>query len=86
MSTIKGFLKNRVLVTLFAVAIIWLSLSAGFANNASARACLYGVEVLFYTDATKTDLCGYSNTCLGEAWGCTTSRYREGEKIVCWCE
>ena len=78
----KRILKNRVLVTLFAVTIIWLSLTMAFTKTASMQSTLYQEEIFFYTNVSKTDLCGYWNTCTGEAWGCIT-QYRQIHMFIC---
>ena len=78
----KRILKNRVLVTLFAVTMIWLSLTMGFTKTASMQSTLYQEEIFFYTNVNKTQQCGYWNTCTGEAWGCIT-QYRKINLLIC---
>jgi hypothetical protein len=50
MRKVRNAMKNRVLVTLFAVTIIWFSLATAFANNASMQSTLYQEEIFFYTN------------------------------------
>lgn len=84
MNLAKRILKNRALVTLFAVTIIWLSLATAFASNASAQLCYCRFEFWYYTDATKTEECGYANMCTGESWGCVPTPYRDEHMIHCY--
>ena len=84
-SLAKRILKNRRLMTLFAVTIIWLSITTAFAGSAKTQSCFYGMERWWFTDATKTEECGYTNSCTGESWG-HTSPYFSGHAMVCWCD
>jgi hypothetical protein len=85
MRKVRNAIKNRVLVTLFAVTMIWFSLATAFASNASTQDCLYQSEVFFYTDVNKNELCGYWNACTSEAWGCIT-QYRKTNLLPCPCD
>jgi hypothetical protein len=83
--TFKKILKNRVLVTLFAVTMLWFSLATAFASKASTEDCLYQLEIWYYTDVSRTQQCGYTNACTGEWWGCL-SQYRKTNAFICPCE
>jgi hypothetical protein len=72
-------------MTILAVTLMWFSFTAAFASNASAQECVYSTtEHWYFTDSTKTELCGYLNNCTDEWWGSFT-QYREVQVIQCPC-
>jgi hypothetical protein len=76
-------LKNRALLSLVAITMVWFSLCASVAvNKTRASDTLLQNEIWFYSDVGKTELCGYWNACTGEAWGCVT-QYRIIHLIEC---
>ena len=75
MRKIRNILKNRALLTLLAIVMVWGSLT--FVLVPEAHACSPNdVETYYYTDATYTVQCGYrflACNCGGVySWGCVT--------------
>lgn len=75
MRKIRNIVKNRVLLTLLAIVMVWGSLT--FVLVPDAHACSPNdVETTYYTDATYTVECGYrflACNCGGvTSWGCVT--------------
>ncbi|HYP29498.1 MAG TPA: hypothetical protein VE262_22495 [Blastocatellia bacterium] len=80
MSKLKRVLKNRILITIFAVTVGWGSLTVAMAPPAYAcPPC--DVEYHYFTDSTYTVECGikiiFSSGC-GQAYksGCETPYYQ----------
>lgn len=78
MSRVRNYLKNRILLTIFAVVMGFGALT--FAMSPNSYACpSQEIEITYFTDATKTVECGgriIPCSCANTAsWGCST-RYR----------
>jgi hypothetical protein len=75
----KRCLKRRIRVALILVTMFLLLVTPSAPRQTSASAaCLWRARVHFYTDATKTTLCGFSNySCAGNFThtGCYTDYY-----------
>jgi hypothetical protein len=67
---VKRILKSRTLVTIFAVMVIWFSMSAGLAvkgfEDPIPPPCVQQYEIHYYTDPGLTNECGVWNQC--ENW------------------
>jgi hypothetical protein len=62
MQKVRKVLKNRALLTLLAIAMVWGSFT--FMLVPKANACQQqDVEFTYYTDWTKTVVCGYEHIC-----------------------
>lgn len=65
--TFRRILKNRILVTGFAVAMVFFSMSALAIPTSSSRAADYIITTFYYTDSTYTVVCGsYCRNCQGQ--------------------
>jgi len=77
MLRMKNFLKNRTLLTILAIVMVWGSMTILLAPKANA--CPPNeVETTYYTDASKTVECGYriiSCSCQVYSEGCRTAFY-----------
>jgi hypothetical protein len=83
MKSPRKLLSSRAAITALAVLVIWIAMSFAFANSSSANAARkFGYFDTIYTDATKTEECGYYNSCTNTHSGCSTP-YRTTEIIVC---
>jgi hypothetical protein len=61
MHKVRNALKNRALLTLLAIVMVWGSFT--FMLVPEANACpTYTVEILYYTDASLTQVCGQKYT------------------------
>ena len=75
MQKLQNVLKNRAVVTLLAIVMVWVSFT--FLLVPKAHGCpLNDVEHEYYTDASLTEQCGYRIiycNCGGSySWGCRT--------------
>lgn len=77
MQQVKNFLKNRAVLTILAIVMVWGSLT--FALAPRANACPPNeVDTTYYTDASKTVECGYriiSCSCHVYSEGCHTAYF-----------
>jgi hypothetical protein len=78
MQQMKNFLKNRTLLTVLAVVMVWGSLT--FALAPKANACPTNeIDITYYTDGTYTVECGYKiiPCSCGQTYssGCRTAFY-----------
>lgn len=58
MRQIESFLKNRAVLTVIAVGLVWGSLTFAFAPRANACPPQL-TEITYYTDGTYTEPCGH---------------------------
>ncbi len=73
--TFRRFLRNRVLVTCFATAMFFFSVSALPAPTSTSLAANSIITTFYYTDSTYTVQCGaYCRNCQGQILsnGCVT--------------
>jgi hypothetical protein len=89
MSTqLKRFVKIRLLVMLFTLAMILVSLVAAPPSKVRVRAEGDELHIAYYTDATHSTQCGYTIIlCSGYRahGGCTTAYYTEST-FPCECD
>ena len=75
----RRILKNRILVTCFATAMVFFSMTALSVPTSSSRAATTIITTFYYTDSTYTVICGsYCRNCQGQirSSGCVTP-YKE---------
>lgn len=72
--TFGRILKTRILITCFATAMVFFSMTAlSVPTSKAVPAIAMIVETYYYTDSTYTVQCGYKyKNCQGQirAWGC----------------
>ncbi len=84
----KKFVRARVLVTVFALAVMLFALLAAPPSRVRVRANGDETHITYYTDATLTTQCGYT-VILCQGWrahnGCTTPYYTV-TYVPCQCD
>lgn len=84
---LNKFAKNRALLILVAVTMVWFSLSASVAVNetqaSAARACSSLPVITYYTDASLTVVCGVWDICSGTYPACWTDYKTTVRKLCC---
>jgi hypothetical protein len=85
---VKRFVRPRVLVMTFALAVMLFSLLAAPPSRVRVRADGQETHITYYTDATLSTYCGYT-VILCQGWhthnGCTTPYYTV-TYIECQCD
>jgi len=83
MTRLRSLSRNRALLAAIAVIAVWMILSGAFSKNTSANALWhYGYYDTIYTDASKTEECGFYDSCTNTHGGCSTP-YRDTEVVIC---
>ena len=84
---LKHFARNRALLILIAVTMVWFSLSASVAVNetdaSTAKACSSLPVITYYTDASMTVVCGVWDVCEGTYPDCWTEYTTRIRKVCC---
>ena len=79
---LKRLAKKRALLTLVAITMIWFSLSAGVAEK-KVCACSSMPVITYYTDASKTVVCGVWDLCSGTYPECWTDYTTRTRRVCC---
>jgi hypothetical protein len=83
---LNRFVNNRYLLTIVAVIMVWFSLCASVSVNATQTVppgCTLTPVITYYTDASKTVVCGVWDVCAGTYPDCWTEYTTRIRKVCC---
>jgi hypothetical protein len=84
---LNQFVNKRALLILFAVTMVWFSLGLSLPVNetkaAPAAQCPSLPVITYYTDASKTVVCGVWDICSGTYPECWTEYTTKVRKVCC---